>query len=109
MAQLFNVGSSAALFLGATGMFAALGVDALVAWTRQTPATQRAPKENGTHKTTTEKRVLDGTTQSDVSLWIYAIAMVIPLATGMQLLSSTLVVFVPLVWFYPTLHGPWSC
>lgn len=93
--QLFNIGSSAAPFLGAMGMFAALGVDTLLARNRQIPLT-RGPKENGTHKET-DKRVLDSTVQSDVSLWTYAIAMLIPFTTGIQLLSATLVVFVPLV------------
>ncbi|KAG8221188.1 hypothetical protein J3R82DRAFT_2753 [Butyriboletus roseoflavus] len=93
--QLFNIGSSAALFLGATSMFAALGVDALLARRRRILAAQRGPKENHAHQTT-EKRMLDGTVETDVSLWTYAIAMLIPLTTGVQLLSATLVVFVPL-------------
>lgn len=91
--QLFDIGSSAAPFLGATGMFAALGVDALVTRSRRTSGAKHRTKENKA----TEKRVLGGTVQSDVSLWTYAIAMVIPLTTGMQLLAATLVVFVPLV------------
>ncbi|KAI9572020.1 hypothetical protein HD554DRAFT_2016273 [Boletus coccyginus] len=70
--QLFNIGSSAAPFLGATGMFAALGVDVLVTRSQRTSGAKH------------------------VSLWTYAIAMVIPLTTGMQLLAATLVVFVPL-------------
>ncbi|KAG6381856.1 hypothetical protein JVT61DRAFT_470 [Boletus reticuloceps] len=93
--QLFNIGSSVAPFLGATGMFVALGVDALLAQSRRTSDANHASKENGADKAT-EKRALDGTTQSDVSLWIYAVAMVIPLITGTQLLSALLVVFVPL-------------
>ncbi|KAH0836908.1 hypothetical protein J3R83DRAFT_8723 [Lanmaoa asiatica] len=93
--QLFNIGSSAAPFLGATGMFMALGVDALLAQRRRISDAKRRSKENGADHTT-EKRVLDGMAQSDVSLWTYAIAMVIPLTTGIQLLAVTLVVFVPL-------------
>ncbi|KAF8141333.1 hypothetical protein EV363DRAFT_1391803 [Boletus edulis] len=81
--QLFNIGSSVAPFLGATGMFVAFGT------------ANHASKENGADKAT-EKRALDGTTQSDVSLWTYAVAMVIPLTTGTQLLSALLIVFVPL-------------
>lgn len=108
VAQLFNIGSSAAPFLGAAGMFAALGVDALLARNRRISAAKHRSKENGAHKAT-EKRVLDSTAQSDVSLWTYAVAMVIPLTTGIQLLSATLVVFVPLVWFYSLSHDPWLC
>lgn len=101
--QLFNIGTSAAPFLGATGMFVALGIDALLTRSRRTSDAKRRSKENGTVKAS-EKRVLAGTGQTDVSLWTYAIAMVIPLTTGVQLLAATLVVFVPLVWLYSSLH-----
>ena len=94
--QLFNIGSSVAPFLGATSMFAALGVDALLTRSRRTSEAKHRSKENGTD-TASEKRVLAGTAQSDISLWTYAIAMVIPLIAGVQLLAATLVVFVPLV------------
>lgn len=107
MGQLFNIGSSAAPFFGATGMFAALGVDALVTRSQRISSAKRRSKENDADKAT-EKRVLGGTAQSDVSLWTYAIAMVIPLTMGMQLLATTLVVFVPLVWLYSLGRGA-SC
>lgn len=82
-------------------MFVALGIDTMFAWNRRISYEKRPSKENGEHDTNkvTKKR-LDGAVWSAVSLWIYAIAMVIPLTTGIQLLSATLVVFVPLVRFY---------
>ncbi|KAG9308049.1 hypothetical protein JVU11DRAFT_12616 [Chiua virens] len=95
--QLFNVGSSAAPFLGATGMLAALGVDALLARSRGISHANGEAKVNGNDiDKTAKKRMLSTSTYSDVSLWAYAIAMVIPLTTGPQLLAATLVVFVPL-------------
>ena len=104
--QLFNIGSSAALFLGATGLFVALGLDVFLARNPHITEVKHKSKENGANgiEKVTGKWVLDGPTQPDVSLWTYAIAMLIPLTTGMQLLSATLVVFVPLVWFH-TLMG----
>ncbi|KAF9233723.1 hypothetical protein BU15DRAFT_53545 [Melanogaster broomeanus] len=68
VAQLFNIGSGAAPFLGAVSAFAALGVDAVLAYAED----------------------------NEVSLWTYAIAMILPLTTGVQLFAATLVVFVPL-------------
>ena len=107
MGQLFNIGSSAAPFLGAAGMFVALGVDTLLARNRRASAAKHNSKQNGTDNAN-KKQVHDGTAQSDVSLWTYAIAMVVPLTTGMELLSATLVVFVPLVCF-SLLHDYSSC
>ena len=107
LGQLLNIGSSAAPFLGAIGMFAALSVDAILVRNRRAPGVKHRFRENGSDKAT-EKLAFDATAQSDVSLWTYAIAMVIPLTTGAQLLSATLVVFVPLVWV-SSLHGPSAC
>lgn len=99
--QLFNIGSSTGPFLGATGLFAALGIDTLLARNRRASYAEHRSKENGGDGTNkaAKKRIPNSTVQSDVSLWTYAIAMLIPLTTGIQLLATSLVVFVPLVWF----------
>jgi hypothetical protein len=71
--QLLGVGSGAMFILTAVNLLVALGANA-------------AAKEGGDH--------------SDIRLWTYAIGQIVPLATGMQLMASTLDVFVPLVGFF---------
>ncbi|KIJ65340.1 hypothetical protein HYDPIDRAFT_110370 [Hydnomerulius pinastri MD-312] len=98
--QLVNIGSSAAPFLGAAGMFAALCVNAVLAQSRRSFGGQGNATGNGTGKVSGNgKADVKGNQEAendDVSLWTYGIGMIVSLTTGVQLLSATLVVFVPL-------------
>lgn len=93
--QLMNIGSSAPLFLGSVGFFIALCVDTVL---MRTSAQRFQPNGNAGDC----QSVIKGVHQElddgcPLSLWAYAIAMLIPLTSGIQLLASTLIVFVPLV------------
>lgn len=92
--QLMNIGSSAPLFLGSVGFFIALCVDTVL---MRTSAQRFQPNGNAGDC----QSVIKGVHQElddgcPLSLWAYAIAMLIPLTSGIQLLASTLIVFVPL-------------
>ncbi|KAG1845888.1 hypothetical protein DFJ58DRAFT_664100 [Suillus subalutaceus] len=76
--QFAGVGSSAVFFLSAVSTFGALFIDRVTNYLSASTANNAGVK--------------DGL----VSLWTYALGQTIPLLTGTQLTSATLVVFVPL-------------
>jgi hypothetical protein len=105
--QFAGVGSSAIFFLSAVSTFAALLIDQVTyylsaptvhdAGIKTTNATE---KRDGDVKGAEDGRdKVDRTDVKDglVSLWTYALGQTVPLLTGTQLTSATLVVFVPLV------------
>ncbi|KIO07538.1 hypothetical protein M404DRAFT_997720 [Pisolithus tinctorius Marx 270] len=89
--QILNIGSSAALFLGALGFFVALCIDTALA-PRMRLSSLNGDKPIANHP----RKGQAGTAGQELSLWSYVIAMLIPLTVGVQLLAATLVVFVPL-------------
>ncbi|KAG2046912.1 hypothetical protein BDR06DRAFT_964563 [Suillus hirtellus] len=95
--QFAGVGSSAVFFLSALSTFGALLVDRVTYHLS-------ASSENDAGRDGDVKGAEDGRNKVDnpeakdgsVSLWTYALGQTIPLLTGTQLASATLVVFVPL-------------
>jgi len=114
--QFAGVGSSAIFFLSAVSTFAALLIDQVTYYLSAPTVNDAGIKTtNATEKTRdgNVKGAEDGRDQVDradfkdglVSLWTYALGQTVPLLTGTQLTSATLVVFVPLV-SGSSFHGP---
>ncbi|KAI6096899.1 hypothetical protein EDD16DRAFT_1670945 [Pisolithus croceorrhizus] len=96
--QVLNIGSSAAPFLGAVGFFAAMCVDTALAL-RTRSSSFNGDKFSANHVHNSGGNGQPGqvrTSGQELSLWSYVIAMLIPLTAGVQMLATTLVVFVPL-------------
>lgn len=102
--QFAGIGSSAVFFLSAVSSFGALLVDR-VTYYLSAPAVNDA----GIKMINAAEKIPDGDAKRVevvhskveakgglVSLWIYALGQTIPLLTGTQLMSATLIVFVPL-------------
>lgn len=77
--QLAGIGSSVVFFLSALSTFVALLVDRVTGYLSASVKNDKTEGNDGS-----------------VSLWTYALGQTIPLLTGTQLTSATLVVFVPL-------------
>ncbi|KAG1897160.1 uncharacterized protein F5891DRAFT_1050672 [Suillus fuscotomentosus] len=104
--QFAGVGSSAVFFLSALSTFGALLVDRVTYYLSASSDNDAgiemmhaAEKRDGDVKGAEDGRnKVDNSEANDgsVSLWTYALGQTIPLLTGTQLASATLVVFVPL-------------
>jgi amino acid transporter len=102
--QFAGVGSSAVFFLSAVSTFVALLIDRVTSYLSASTVNDASIKMNATEKMRDgdAKGADDGRNKAEakdglVSLWTYALGQTIPLLTGTQLTSATLVVFVPLV------------
>ncbi|KAG1738532.1 hypothetical protein EDB19DRAFT_1714183 [Suillus lakei] len=105
--QLAGVGSSAVFFLSALSTFGALLVDRVTTYlsasidddTGRKMMNAREKKQDGDATGAEDgNNKVDNAEGKDglVSMWTYALGQTIPLLTGTQLTSATLVVFVPL-------------
>lgn len=113
--QFAGVGSSAVFFLSALSTFGALLVDRVTYYLSASSENDAgiemmhaAEKRDGDVKGAEDGRnKVDNPEAKDssVSLWTYALGQTIPLLTGIQLTSATLVVFVPLASDL-CFHGP---
>lgn len=100
--QFAGVGSSAVFFLSAASTFVALLIDRVTSYLSASTVDDAGMAEKmqdgdakgagDRHKNVDKAEAKDGF----VSLWTYALGQTVPLLTGTQLTSATLVVFVPL-------------
>lgn len=100
--QFAGVGSSAVFFLSAASTFVALLIDRVTSCLSASTVDDAGMAEkmrDGDAKGAGDRRnKVDKAEAKDgfVSLWTYALGQTVPLLTGTQLTSATLVVFVPL-------------
>lgn len=100
--QFAGVGSSAVFFLSAASTFMALLIDrvtsCLSASTADDAGMAEKMRDGDAKGAGGERNKVDKAKAKDgfVSLWTYALGQTVPLLTGTQLTSATLVVFVPL-------------
>jgi amino acid transporter len=109
--QFAGVGSSAVFFLSAASTFVALLIDRVTSCLSASTVDDAGMAEkmrDGDAKGAGDRRnKVDKAEAKDgfVSLWTYALGQTVPLLTGTQLTSATLVVFVPLVRYSYFFHG----
>lgn len=102
--QFAGVGSSAVFFLSAVSTFGALFIDRVTNYLSASTVNNAGIKMMNTAEKMRDgdvKEAKDKVNKAEVkdglvSLWTYALGQTVPLLTGTQLTSATLVVFVPL-------------